>query len=413
MLHEKGVGISYNLFVLRAVKLIKHSLVAIFVVIIFFSCRNGTQAKINMMAHEAVEMGPITLDSARMKQGILYHRLDSLFSRRHALNGFNGNVLILKGGRVMYKGCFGYCNYADKDTLTVQTAFQIASSSKPFTSSAILKLVQDGKLALTDTLGKFFPGFPYRGITVQMLLCHRSGLPNYLYFGERLWKNRKSYMINDSLVDILMRNRNIEGTTRAGTHFQYNNTNFALLASVVEKVTGKHFPDYMKETFFGPLGMKHTWVRDVQNDKEERKHALSYNSAWKIQAEDPYDGVYGDKNVFSTMEDMMIWDRAFYDETNISSAMQQEAYTPRSFEQRGTRNYGYGWRLMKQPNGQNLVYHNGWWHGNNTVFYRYMPDTFALIILSNRYYQGVYDVQPVFNLIGATKDTTAWKEEEQ
>jgi CubicO group peptidase (beta-lactamase class C family) len=340
-----------------------------------------------------------------MYQGLLYHRLDSFFARRHKFGGFNGNVLVLKGGRVLYKGCFGYCNYTTKDTLDAQTAFQIASSSKPFTSTAILKLVDEGKLALSDSLGKFFPGFPYRGITVEMLLCHRTGLPNYLFFGQKYWKDRSVYMSNDALLDILMKNKNIEGTSRPGRQFQYNNTNFALLASIVEKVTGKRFPEYMKETFFVPLGMKNTWIRDVQNEKEERRHALSYNSVWKLQPEDPYDGVYGDKNVFSTTEDMMIWDRAFYEERNISKAWQAEAYKPRSFEQKGQRNYGYGWRLLKQPNGESVVFHNGWWHGNNTVFYRYMPDTFALIILSNRYNQGVYDVQPVFNIIGATKDT--------
>ena len=357
---------------------------------------------------------PMSLDSAKITQGLLYRRIDSFFARRHQFGGFNGNVVVLKGGKVVYKGCFGYCNYSTKDTLDAQTPFQIASSSKPFTSTAILKLVDEGKLSLSDTLGKFFPGFPYHNITVEMLLCHRSGLPNYLYFGAQYWKDRSSYMTNDALVDILMNNKNIPGTMRPGRGFQYNNTNFALLASVVEKVTGKSFPDYMRETFFIPLGMRNTWIRDVRNEKDMRRHALSYNSRWVVQPEDPYDGVYGDKNVFSTTEDMMIWDRAFYEETNISNKWQQEAYKPRSFEQKGVRNYGYGWRLLTKPNGENVVFHNGWWHGNNTVFYRYIPDTLAVIVLSNRYNQAVYDIQPVLNIIGATKeDTMAHMEEEQ
>lgn len=390
----------------------KHSLLVGLAFIIFFSCRNGTQANVRSSVILS-SLAARSLDSASIYQGVLYRRLDSFFARRHKFGGFNGNVVILKGGRVLYKGCFGYCNYTTKDTLDAQTAFQIASSSKPFTSTAILKLADEGKLALSDTLGKFFPGFPYKNITVEMLLCHRSGLPNYLFFGQKYWKDRSVYMTNEALLDILMKNKNIEGTSRPGRQFQYNNTNFALLASVVEKVTGKRFPEYMKETFFIPLGMKNTWIRDVQNEKQERRHALSYNSVWKLQPEDPYDGVYGDKNVFSTTEDMMIWDRAFYEETNISKAWQAEAYKPRSFEQKGQRNYGYGWRLLKQPNGESVVFHNGWWHGNNTVFYRYMPDTFALIILSNRYNQGVYDVQPVFNIIGATKDTMPQRMDEE
>jgi CubicO group peptidase (beta-lactamase class C family) len=389
------------------VKVYKHSILTVIILIIFLSCRDGTQAKVlpvyDNIGTDAYNP-PLALDSVKMDQGLLFHRLDSFFARRHRFAGFNGNVLVLKAGRVLYKGCFGYCNYATKDTLNAQTSFQIASTSKPFTATAILKLADEGKLSLSDTLGKFFPGFPYKHITVEMLLCHRSGLPSYLYFGDRYWRDRKKYMTNDSLVEILMTHKNIDGTSRPGVHFQYNNTNFALLASIVEKVTGKSFPDYMKETFFDPLGMKNTWIRDVTNQKEERKHALSYNSQWKVQAEDPYDGVYGDKNVFSTTEDLMLWDRAFYEEKNISKEWQKEACKPRSFEQKGVRNYGYGWRLIKQANGESVVYHNGWWHGNNTVFYRYQPDTFAIIILSNRYNQGVYDVQPVFNIIGATHE---------
>ena len=393
-------------------KFIKHSLILVMIVLIFYPYKNGMKANTPMLASMASFPVPTALDSMNIRQGLIYHRLDSLFAYKYKYTGFNGNVLVLKGGRVIYKGCFGYCNYSTKDTLNEKTSFQIASSSKPFTSTAILKLVEQGKLSLTDTLGKFFPGFPYKNITVQMLLCHRSGLPNYLLFGANLWPDRKKYMSNDDLVDILMKNNNIPGTTRAGTHFQYNNTNFALLASIVEKVTGRRFPAYMKDQFFKPLGMKNSWIRDVQNEKEERKHAISYNSQWKVQAEDPFDGVYGDKNVFSTVEDMMIWDRAFYEEKNLSAAWQKEAYTPRSFEQRGVRNYGYGWRLLQQANGQNIVFHNGWWHGNNTVFYRYLPDTLAIIILSNRYNVGVYDVQPVFSILGA-KDSTAKMDEPQ
>ena len=373
----------------------------------FFSCRNGTKASVQPAAMTAAPVAAPSapgLDSVKVKQGTLYHRLDSFFLRKHKFGGFNGNVLVLKGNNIIYKGCFGYCDYASRDTLTTQTPFQIASSSKPFTSCAILKLAEEGRLSLQDTLGKYFPGLPYRKITVEMLLCHRSGLPNYLYFCTKLWKDKKHYMTNNDLVDLLMKNPGIEGTTRPGTHFQYNNTNFALLASLVERVTGQTFPAYMEQAFFGPLGMHNTWIRDVRNEKSARKHAISYNSKWMVTAEDPYDGIYGDKNVFSTLEDMMIWDRAFYEEKNISRAQQKEAYTPRSFEHKGVRNYGYGWRLMKQPNGESLVYHNGWWHGNNTVFYRYVPDTFALIILSNRYNQSVYDVQPVFNIIGGTRD---------
>ena len=142
-------------------KFIKHSLILVIIVLIFYPYKNGMKANTPMLASMASFPVPTALDSMNIRQGLIYHRLDSLFAYKYKYTGFNGNVLVLKGGRVIYKGCFGYCNYSTKDTLNEKTTFQIASSSKPFTSTAILKLVEQGKLSLTDTLGKFFPGFPY------------------------------------------------------------------------------------------------------------------------------------------------------------------------------------------------------------------------------------------------------------
>ncbi|MFN8309424.1 MAG: serine hydrolase domain-containing protein [Chitinophagales bacterium] len=370
---------------------------------ILSACQNGH----NPIPSASAAVISTHIDSENIRQGLLYYKLDTYFMNRYRFNGFNGNVLVAKGGRIVYKGCFGYKCYATHDTLTAQTAFHLASTSKPFTAAAILKLVEEGKLALTDTLGKFFPGIPYRKVTIENLLSHRSGLPNYLYFGEKLWRDKTRYMSNDDLVQLLVSNKSIDGTSRPGTHFQYCNTNYALLASIVEKVTGLKFPKYMSQTFFAPLGMKSTYVRDVKAEDDQQRSALSYNSKWNVQKDDPYDGVYGDKNLFSSIEDLLLWDNAFYGHRNISAESEKRAIQPYSFEHKGVRNYGLGWRLMQQPNGQYLVYHNGWWHGNNTVYYRYLPDSFALVILSNRYNRGVYQVQPIFNLINGTSDTAA------
>ena len=109
---------------------------------------------------------------------------------------------------------------------------------------------------------------------------------------------------------------------------------------------------------------------------------------------------------------MFLWDKAFYDEKLLSQAMMKEAYSPRSFEHAGKRNYGYGWRLLQQPDGKYLVYHNGWWHGNNTVFYRNIQDTTSVIILSNRFNRSVYHLQPVFDILyGIHKDANGFGEE--
>lgn len=275
-------------------------------------------------------------------------------------------------------------------------SFQLASFSKTFTATAVLWCAEHELLSLNDELQKVFPQFPYAHVRIKDLLSHRSGLPNYLYFCSR--KCNKGEFLNNEQVLAIMQTEKPAAYALPNKKFEYCNTNYMLLALVVEKVSGKKFNTFMRETFFEPLDMEHTFVYNHE-DSLNRKIAVSYNSKWEIQKDDCFDGVVGDKGVYSTVSDMFKWDKAFYDGKLLSQQMMKEAYAPRSFEHPGKRNYGYGWRLLQQPDGNFLVYHNGWWHGNNTVFYRYIQDTTAVIILSNRYNKWVYGVQPVFNIL--------------
>jgi CubicO group peptidase (beta-lactamase class C family) len=346
---------------------------------------------------------PVVVDSAaskKMKQ--LYYMLDTLFTERSLKNGFSGSVLISVKGQPVYEKCFGYCDYRNKDLMHDTAAFQLASVSKNFTATAILWCVERNMLSLDDTLQKFFPKLPYKGITVQQLLCHRSGLPNYLYFCNSKVVDQTKYLTNQNVIDVMIRTHP-PVAAKPNKKFEYCNTNYVLLASVVEQVSGKKFKDFMHDTFFAPLGMAHTFIYDFK-DSADRKIAISYNSKWQIQADDCFDGSVGDKGVYSTVTDMFKWDQAFYQGKLLSQDMLKEAYAPRSFEKPGDRNYGYGWRLIKQPDGHYLVYHNGWWHGNNTVFYRNTVDTTTVIILSNRFNNAVYKIQPVWNILYGFKE---------
>ncbi len=294
-------------------------------------------------------------DSLKVVYSNLFYKLDTFFKNKYRFAGFNGSVIVAKGDRIYYQTALGYENYQTKDTLTTASSFQIASVSKTFTATAILYLVEHGKLNLDDTIGTFIPNFPYRNIRIKDLLSHRSGLPNYLHFGDVLWKDKSLYMSNDALIELLKKFPKMEGSYLPNKRFEYCNTNYAVLATIVEKVSGKRFPAFMKETFFDPLGMTNSWINDV-TDTTRRKIAISYNSRWIPQKDDPYDGVYGDKGLYSSTADMLKWNLAFYQGKLISNEMQKEAYSPRSFERPGVRNYGYGWRLMKQPNNEYLVY---------------------------------------------------------
>ncbi len=348
-------------------------------------------------------------DSSDLRNKVLAYSLDTFFTKRSTENGFSGSVLIALKGEPVYEKCFGYCNYRNKDLMHDTAAFQLASVSKNFTATAILWCAEHHLLSLDDTLQKFFPGFPYRGICVKDLLCHRSGLPNYLYFCSGKCE-RGEYLTNAQVIEI-MKKQKPSIYALPNRRFEYCNTNYLLLASIVQKVSNKRFKDFMSETFFVPLGMKHTFIYDYA-DTTDRKIAISYNSKWQIQYDDCFDGVVGDKGVYSTVNDMFIWDQAFYQGKLLSQEMMKEAYKPRSFEKPGVRNYGYGWRLIRQPDSTYLVYHNGWWHGNNTVFYRNIRDTSTIIILSNRYNHYVYNVKPLWSMIyGIEGDTTDYNEE--
>ena len=370
---------------------------------VFFFCKQkqsatkARQVAVNASTHVS------SLDSQ------IHFSLDTFFTNRNLQNGFSGSVLVSKNGKLLYQNCFGYCDYTAKNLMTDTSAFQLASVSKTFTATAVLWCVEHNMFSLDDTLQKFFPLLPYKNIRVKDLLSHRSGLPNYIYFCSGKCKANE-YLSNEQVLEIMQREKPA-AYALPDKKFEYCNTNYLLLASIVERASGKKFQQFMHEIFFAPLNMRCTFVFEV-SDSADRKIATSYNSKWQIQHNDCFDGVVGDKGVYSTVSDMFRWDMAFYEGKLLSQQMMKEAYTPRSFEKPGKRNYGYGWRLLQQPDSSYLVYHNGWWHGNNTVFYRNLRDTTAVVILSNKYNRSVYRVQPVFDILYGLNNGSADFEEE-
>lgn len=307
---------------------------------------------------------------------------ESLLLRR----GFNGSILISKNGEVLLEDYHGYSDLKSKDTIDTSTAFHIASVSKTFTGMAVMKLWEENKINLDDSLQVFFPEFPYSGITVKMLLNHRSGLPNYVYFmtADTAWRKRLATN-NDMLQFMIDKKPALYSYPNRGFH--YCNTNFALLALIVEKVTGQSFPDYMANAIFTPLGMKHTYVFSIKDTGRYRPSYQPNNAAFRLE---PIDCIYGDKNVYSTPRDLFIWDQALYANQLVRKETYEEATRGYSFERPGTHNYGLGWRLMSLPDSNKIVYHNGWWHGNNACFTRMVNDTATIIILGNKFNRNIY-----------------------
>lgn len=311
--------------------------------------------------------------------------LDSFYAIQTRL-GFNGSVLIGHEGKVLYERYFGKANKTTSLPLGPKTASQLASTSKPFTATAVLWLHQNKYLNIDEPVAKYLKGFPYPNITITMLLNHRTGLPDYTKMGTAIWKS-KADMYNIDLLNYINTRKPRLGFT-PNTKFQYSNTNYALLACIVEEVAKMPFKQFMKEMIFEPLGMNDTYVFDPA-DGLKASSTISYRANFSLFENTFQDGIYGDKGIYSTPQDMYRWDQSFYNYTLLNEKTLRMAYNGYSNETVGKKNYGLGWRVLQEERYK-IIFHNGWWHGNNTVFYRFIADNFTIIILGNKYNTKIY-----------------------
>jgi CubicO group peptidase (beta-lactamase class C family) len=312
--------------------------------------------------------------------------LSSFFQSRLITRSFNGCILIAKDGHPLYEKYIGFADMRTKAPMTDTTSIHIASTSKTFTGVAVLRLVQENKLSLNDTIQKFFPGLPYPGVTVKMLLSHRSGLPNYVYFMDKSGWDKKKQVTNNDMLDVLYKEQPGK-YYQPGKRFSYCNTNFVLLAMIVEKVTGMPFPQYMQQKYFGPLQMNHTYVFTLA-DMDRATRSFKYNGV--IWDNDHLEGTYGDKNIYSTPKDLLKWDQALYTDQLLSKALLDSAFTPYSNERPSIHNYGLGFRMLNLRNGKKVIYHFGRWHGFNAAFARLTDEKATIIILGNKYNRNIY-----------------------
>ncbi len=311
-------------------------------------------------------------------------------------NGFNGGVLVAKDGNIVYEQYKGSVGLQNLQPVTEHTAFHIASVTKTFTAMVVCKLWQEGKIDIDLPFKHYFPEFNYDGVTVRNLLSHRSGLPNYLYFMEKLWLDKTRFVSNSDVLQMLITQRStLEDVSAPNTHFTYCNTNYALLALLIEKVTGKTYPNYMQEEIFTPLGMDDSFVY-LPGDSAKVTPSFDWRGS-KI----PFsflDNVYGDKNIYSTPRDLLLWDRYLRSGLFVNQKTLEAAYTPYSNEHAGVKNYGLGWRMDLYDNGKKLVFHNGWWHGNNAVFMRLLDENATIIVVNNRFTRATYKAKLLANI---------------
>ena len=325
--------------------------------------------------------------------------IDSFYKKNWPNNSANGSFLVAKNGQIIYEQYEGYSNFRAKTLITKSTPLHIASVSKVVTATAILKLVNAKRIALDQKVNTILAEFPYPEVTIRTLLNHRSGMRNYAYFTDRdrtVW-DRHNILTNQDILTI-MATKDIGLEFKTDTRFSYCNTNYAMLALIIEKITKRSYKDAMRQIIFQPLGMKNTYVFDYKRDKDSA--VTSYKGNKVEIGKDYLDAIYGDKNIYSTPRDLLKFDRARHNSKFLTPDLLKQVYQGYSNERKGTKNYGLGIRMINWPTGQNFYFHNGWWHGNTSSYITLQKENVTIIALSNKFTRKTYDVRKLAVLFG-------------
>lgn len=348
------------------------------------------------------QMRPLTDEEPKLSKEYINttrQKVAHFYNKNWPRKSANGAFLVAKNGQIIFEKYDGLANFNKKDSITPTTPLHIASVSKVLTAAAVLKLVNANRLKLDQKVNTILKEFPFPEVTVRMLLNHRSGLRNYAYFTDRndgVWDRHKRLTNQDVLT--LLATKNIGLESRTNTRFAYCNTNYAMLALIIEKVTAKSYKEAMYEMIFKPLGMKNTFVFDYEKDKD--RIVPSYKANRVEIGKDYLDEVYGDKNIYSTVRDLLKFDRARSSKDFLESALAKQINIGYSNEKVGEKNYGLGIRMINWKTGQNFYFHNGWWHGNTSAYITLPKEQVTIIALSNKMNKSTYNVKKVAPLFG-------------
>ncbi len=321
--------------------------------------------------------------------------IDSVVNDLFKSERFNGNVLVAEKGNVLYNKSFGNANESTKELLNENSIFELASVSKQFTAMAIVILKEKGKLSYEDKISTFLPQLSnYKNVTIKHLLNHTGGLPDYMDLMDSLFDKSK-IATNKDIVDLFSKH-NPKILFEPNTKWEYSNTGYAFLASIIEKVSGTSYGNYLQKAIFKPLEMNNTFVYTRRfAPKKISNYAFGYiysDSLKKYILPDELeetkmviwlDGIVGDGTVNSTVNDLLKWDRALYTEKLVSSESKKEIFRAVELNNKSKRDYGFGWALSDDETYGKIVNHSGGWPGYKTFIERHIDNDKTIIVLQN------------------------------
>lgn len=322
-------------------------------------------------------------------------KIDSLLNAVYASKKINGNFLIAEKGKVIYSKSFGNANEDKKEKLNESSIFELASCSKQFTAMAIMILKEKGKLKLDDEILKYIPELSnYKGISIRHLLNHTGGLPDYMEIMDSLYDKSKIATNKDIIAIFSKQNPKI--LFEPNTKYEYSNTGYALLASIIEKASGLTFADFLNKNIFKPLQMKNTFVYTRRfAPKKIDNYAFGYvysDGLKKYLLPDEIketkmviwlDGIVGDGCINSTVKDFLKWDRALYTNRLLSEAGMKEIFEVATLNDNSKTKYGFGWQVDNNADFGKIVSHSGGWPGYVTFIDRHITNDKTIILLQN------------------------------
>ncbi len=299
-----------------------------------------------------------------------------LFAQYEGSETPGAGVLVIRNGEKVFTGTYGQAQLEDNAPVHSASNFRLASVTKQFTAMSVMILVERGELSLEDTLYDIFPGFPdfAKDITVTNLLQHTSGLLDY----EDLVPSDSPTQVHDS--DVLEMMKATDHTYFvSGSEYRYSNSAYAVLAMMVERLSGQSFPDFLEENIFDPVGMSST-VAFVDGMNEVPHRAYGYTvgtDSIENTDQSPWSAVLGDGGIYSSLDDLYQWDQALYTDKLISNEMLDRAWTPY------LENYGFGWRIDTYRE-RKRYHHSGSTSGFRNYMERYPDERLTIIVLTNR-----------------------------
>lgn len=351
-------------------RLFQRFTIAFLFLVCFFSCK--TDSKTNNTSSEKYRSFVDAMDA----QGIA-----------------TGNLLVYEDGEVIFRSAHGLRSIDPIDSLEINSQFRLASVSKQFTGMSIMKLKEQGKIDYDQKVNTILSDFPYDNITVRHLLHHTSGLTDY----ERIIADHfvpedpdKQYILGNNEILEVFYNVDPDLDFQPGERWEYSNTGYLVLATIVETISGQHFRDFLKEQIFDPIGMTSTtlYQYQIEPDPNMPDRVFGYRTALNqkdliLNDYNIVNDVRGDGGIFSTLDDLYKWNMALVNYEIIDKSYLDEAWSSGKTNSGENTGYGFGWFLDYDPGNPVVVNHSGGWVGFVTFLQNEVDTKSGFVILTN------------------------------